>query len=395
MRKTFSDPFLRSLQPDPTGQVDYVDDKDPHPAISGHLGIRVGKKAKSWFIRYSMDGIRRRHFIGKYPALSLAQARATATEKFTLIYNGKDPQGERAGYRSSPTFDDLWVEYEKAARRADSQKIKAGKKPTPQISINAANSRYIRHLKPVLGKMKLVDIKRLSIAKLLEGIAVDRPSEANQTFSLLSVIFNRGLNLGWIETHPMYKMQKPALEYPRDRFLSHSEIKTLWNLLPNIHQIHADVFKVLLLTGQRSSEVMSMKWIDLDFDKKLWTQSENKSDRPHQVPLSDQVFDILVQRQNDSDFVFPGRTSCGHIYKLQNSVNKLIKLSGVPRFVPHDLRRTCRTILAEIGTQEHIAERILNHSISGIIKVYNLHSYVPEMRESLDKLALKIYDIVK
>jgi hypothetical protein len=60
MQKLFTDPFLRSLQPDPTGQVDYVADRDPHPAVSGRLGIRVGKKTKSWFIRYSVDGTRRR-----------------------------------------------------------------------------------------------------------------------------------------------------------------------------------------------------------------------------------------------------------------------------------------------------------------------------------------------
>ncbi len=69
-------------------------------------------------------------------------------------------------------------------------------------------------------------------------------------------------------------------------------------------------------------------------------------------------------------------------------------MGDIPHFTVHDLRRTCRTLLARQGTQGHIAERCLNHKLKGVEGIYDQYDYLDERKETLDKLATKIHSIV-
>ncbi len=69
-------------------------------------------------------------------------------------------------------------------------------------------------------------------------------------------------------------------------------------------------------------------------------------------------------------------------------------MGDIPHFTVHDLRRTCRTLLARQGTQGHIAERCLNHKLKGVEGIYDQYDYLEERKEALDKLATKIHSIV-
>lgn len=236
--------------------------------------------------------------------------------------------------------------------------------------------------------MKVKDIKRMQISKLLEGVADRTPIEANRCHSQLSVMFKRALNLGWIEHSPMYGMGKPSIETKGTRVLNRDEIKLIWRQLSTLSDNSRDAFKLLFLTAQRMGEVLSMKWDDVDFNEAEWLMAENKSDRPHIVPLSQVVINILSSRPKNSMFVFPSRyKSKGHIRSLKADVIKLRKLTGILDWSCHDIRRTARTLLSELNVPMQVAELVLNHSIKGLVGVYDKHLFLNEKREALKKLA--------
>ena len=69
-------------------------------------------------------------------------------------------------------------------------------------------------------------------------------------------------------------------------------------------------------------------------------------------------------------------------------------MGDMPHFTVHDLRRTCRTLLAKQGTPGHVAERCLNHKLKGVEGIYNQHDYFDERREALEKLSQYLKDII-
>ena len=111
----------------------------------------------------------------------------------------------------------------------------------------------------------------------------------------------------------------------------------------------------------------------------------------------------------DSDYVFPSRrvSSKPHIGAdtLNRAISKLFGretgkkrqppnlMGNIEHFTVHDLRRTCRTLLAKLGVQGHIAERCLNHKLKGVEGIYNRHDYFEERKEALEKLVNKIQRI--
>lgn len=389
MSQKFTDVFLRNLKPHPTGQMDYVDTISPHPTVGGRLGVRVGKRTKTFFVRYSINGKKRRLSIGKYDAISLRQARSIAAEKLGLVFKGNDPQEDRDAIKSEPVFNDLWEQYNLMLDRNDKQLRKAGKKTMSPKSRYDAQKRYARRIQKPLGKKRVVDIKRKDIAALLETIANDKPMEANACHGMLGLLFKRALNLGWVEHSPLYGMSKPSVAIARTRTLDHTEIKKVWKSLSKLPDNPRDVFKLLFLTAQRSGEVMSLKWSDIHDNE--WHMSENKSDRPHVVPLSNEVVRILENRADiSSEYVFPSYGKTGHYTGSNDASLKIHELSGVDSWTPHDIRRTSRTLLAELRVEEHVSELILNHSLKGIVAVYNQHQYTEEKREALEKLSKEL-----
>jgi len=144
----FTDKAVASLSYDGE-QTDYIDALPPLSGASGVLGVRVGKRTKTFFIRYAINGKRRRFTIGRYPDLSLADARTKAAKKLSEVNNGIDVAETRIQYKNSPIFSDLWTEYNRYIDRQDRIKLKAGKKPRSPRSRRHEERRYDTKFKPL------------------------------------------------------------------------------------------------------------------------------------------------------------------------------------------------------------------------------------------------------
>jgi integrase len=194
-------------------------------------------------------------------------------------------------------------------------------------------------------------------------------------------------------------------EKSRDRVLNDDEIEKFWRVLEDpevvMHRQTRLVLKMILLTGQRPGEVAGMTWDEIEDD--MWTIPETraKNREPHSVPLCSMALDIIEQAgalSYNSEFVFWSPFKNGKpvtvssvAYSLRRNRDK-IKIQ--PHFTPHDLRRTLRTRLAELGISDIVAERVLGHKLQGVLAVYNRHHYDTEKRAALQAWEDKLIRIL-
>lgn len=380
-----TDLLIRNQKPGKTRQ-EYWDEA----FTGGSFGVRVTPRGeKSFILMYRFSGRLRRLTLGKYPLLSLSQARKKAREALGQVAQGNDPAAEKSLARKAQTFEEL-------ANLYIERYAKTKKKPK---SIHEDRRILKADLLPAFGTTKAVEIRKADIIELLDTIAYDRnaPIMANRTQALLSKIFNFGVSRDLLPFNPCSGLEPRGVEKSRERVLTDEEIKALWLELEEKSEPTASLYRLLLLTGQRSAEVKSVRWTDIDDD--FWTIPEDftKNGKEHKVPLSTQAMAVLdrIRPENCPDeYVFPSRNG-GHIIWLQKTNQRLHKKLGF-HFTPHDLRRTVATSLSQLGIDDVLIARILNHSWAerNITSVDNRRKKLPEMRQALERWGSQVERIV-
>lgn len=203
--------------------------------------------------------------------------------------------------------------------------------------------------------------------------------------------------------NPCEKIKRLAEENKRDRALSESEIKSVWAALDNFDYRMATLIKLLLLTAQRSGEVASMRWTDVDranSDCWWWTipQEVAKNKQSHRVPLVFPCIELLARMwpySGDSEWVFPSpRDDANHVSWMRKAAKRLRDESGVD-FTLHDLRRTAVSHMGGLEIPYIVLSRLLNHADpGGATPVYVRHGYDNGKREAMVVWARRIYEII-
>jgi integrase len=365
------------------------------------LALRVSPKGKkTFFLLYYSGGITQKYSLGVWPSMSLAEAK-----KLAIKYGDRDPIQERKDKKveaekkaetdelqkmAQPRMNDLWKEYSSLPRYR--QKAPATRREELR--------KWRTNIKPTLGSVAVESITPVMINTLIKDLAKKSPVGANRLFSFLKVLFRPALEDGMIDIHPMQHLSKPSGEKPRKRYLSDEEIKLIWPHMDSLSGNHRDILRLGLLTCQRPGEISSMMWKDVDLEKRIWSQSENKTNSSHIVPLSQQVVDILSAREKKGKWVFPSTYNrakgarTGHSRETKASRKKLCEWAKIQWFTAHDLRRTSRTLLSRLRIKNHVRERLLNHSQGGIQAVYDQFDYLDEKTKALDLLGREIGKIV-
>ena len=177
------------------------------------------------------------------------------------------------------------------------------------------------------------------------------------------------------------------------------------------------LLQMLLLTGQRRSEVGEARWSEFDLHNQLWTVPPErfKGDANHVVPLSGDAMALLktLPRWKTGDFLFSsngGVKPVNGYSKAKLSLDRRMLLTlkalarkrgddprnvGLPPFVLHDLRRTMRTRLPSLRVVDEVAEMVIGHGRKGIQGVYDQHQYLSEMRDALDRWATLLRGIAE
>jgi integrase len=360
---------LRSTQ-----RTTYFDEK------TTGLALRVGKRTRAWYFTYRAGGDTEWVKLGTYPALGLAEARDLVLEKrHGLDIKGIDPAVER---RKAPepepapafTFGDFaktFVEFQKGRIqewRADEQKIE-------------------RYLLPAWRTLPLASITRRHIHELLDSIvAKGLTVGVNRIQSLISRMFTVALDRHLVDAHPVARMIKRFGEVPRDRVLDEGELRQLWAGLDAQPGAASDAMRLRVLLGQRGKETALLRWAELDLDEALWTLPRRRTKtkkRTHFIglPLQGLAIDLLNARRAalpaDEPRVFPGLT-------LQGDEHRALGVIHGGTYTWKDVRRTMSTYLGDLGYDDPMIGRVLNHARAGVTsRHYNHAKYVAEIRAML------------
>jgi integrase len=399
--------FIRSLKAAPPGQRYAVAD-----ALVPGLKIRVTDRGAKSFIlwrRYGGAANPAARALGLVGVLTLAAAREKARRWIEMIKRGQDPRNTvEAGEGNS--FDVVVQEYLK--RHVASQR-----------KAKDVEREIRKELLPRWRNKTLSSITRHDVIRLVDEIK-DRGAlyQAHNVLGHAKTFFNWAIERGiyGIETSPCDRIRPSRLigpKAPRQRVLSDIEIAIFWRATGRLGYPIGSLFRMLLLTGQRKSEVAETRWREFDLRRRIWTvPSERfKSDAVHIVPLSDDVLALLekLPRWSGGDFLFSsngGKAPVNGFSKAKRRLDRRMLLSlramawvrgEDPRavrlepFVLHDLRRTMRTRLSSLRVVDAVAEMVIGHGRKGIQRVYDQHQYLDEMKEALDVWAALLRSIVE
>lgn len=378
--------------PPKKGREEYYD-----AGLTG-FGLRIARTGHvSWFIFYRRGGhTPRRYTFGSYPALGVGAARQIARDALHAVAKGGDPAGDKRAARIAETMTELCADY--LERHAKVHK-KSWKKDEQIINAD---------IKPGLGTMKVADVRRRDIKKLLKGI-VDRgaPIQANRVHEVISRMFEFAIEDEITEVNPCASLSKPSKENRRERVLSEPEIWTFWRNLAATGMTKGSrrALKLILITAQRPGEVVAIEpGRDLDLTRARWIipPEKAKNKRRHLVPLSALAVELIREQLadvgEDAAFLFPGSSDeqaqteaslCRAVSrslvpdpKIDGDLGKL----GVVKFTPHDLRRTAATHMAAppVNASRFLQDRILNHVEKGVGSTYDIFGYVDDKTRALE-----------
>ncbi|EGQ7762830.1 integrase arm-type DNA-binding domain-containing protein [Vibrio alginolyticus] len=363
---------------------------------------RVGRPY--WMLRYTLFKKRKEVTIGKVDELSLADARLKASELRKQISEGINPIAERKRSKQADIqiIDDLFEDWYKDL----SKRLKHP---------NIPKRIYQKEISPQIGQYTLKRVTPLDIRNIIQIVAdSDRPTTANDTLMYCKQLFKHGMKIGVIESNPALAFSNydaGGIEESRDRVLELEEIKHVFSVFnQNIYSFNRDNYlacALLLCLGVRKSELTEAKWTEFDLDNALWhlPAERSKSGTGFTIPLPElciQWFKELYMRACGSEYVFPNRreSKVPHMGKdtLNRAISKLFgrepgrkvqppnKMGDIKHFAVHDLRRTCRSLLASVKVPSHIAERCLNHKLKGVEGIYDRYDYLEERKEALNKV---------
>lgn len=398
--RRLSDTFLKSLKPAPAGQR--LDVMDAH--VPG-LGVRVSDSGrKTWMLiaRYPGSTNPTRRALGEYPSLSLEEARKKAASWRDLIKLGKDPKDEQAAQRRAElrkredTFDAVAEEF---IRRV-LPKQRRGEIVAHEIRENFCN---LWRGRPI------TSIDRRDVIDIIGKKAESAPYQAHNLLGHVRALFNWVIEIGsyGLETSPCDRIRPKVLigdREPRQRTLDDAELSAFWKATAKLGYPFGPLFRLLLLTGARKSEISEARWCEFDLDKATLTVPAErfKSNADHLIPLTKDAVNLLGElpefKKHDCLFSATfGKTPVSGFAGAKDRLDELMAAELGRELKPwrtHDLRRTVRTRLAGLRVADIVAEMVIGHGRRGLQRVYDQHKYVDEMREALELWAGRLRSIV-
>jgi integrase len=361
-KRALSDLTVKRVKPPTKGQVDIFDAGYPGFALRVSYG-----GGKSWVYFYRIGNRLRRRSLGTYPAVTLAEARQLWRDAKHQVSLGRDPGWHRASDLNFESVAREWLKRDQADKR----------------SLKEVTRIVEKELMPEWGQRSIRDIRRHDILVLSDRIA-DRGATtmARRVMAYVHRLFRWAKSRDLIEANPATDLPKPGREIARDRVLTDAELAAVWKAAVEIGWPYGPVVQLLILTGARRAEIAELKWSEIHGSTIKLSGARTKNAEAHDIPLCEQALGVLAQlpRIAGSEYVF------GKPLRSGAWSNAKIKFSAV-KIQPwriHDLRRTVSTGMNELGTDPHIVEAVLGHTVKGVADVYNRAKYEAAKRAALE-----------
>jgi len=363
-------------------QTDFVD-----TSVAG-LVLRVGAGGtKAWSLVYShpITGRRARVKIGRFPEVTLAEARERAVVLKAEIARGNIPVRRTRQAEAPRTVEELFELY--ATRRL------------PDLaSCDDVSSRLRRYVLPQIGQVALSSLAKADVIRVMDGAAeLGKPTTALRIFEDLRALINFGLERDLINRSPMSGLRPPPRPPARERVLSIDELACVWARLPNAPMSGAmvTIVRLLMLTACRAGEVAGLRREEVDLPNAVWMISAGRTKNRirHTVPLSPMALEVLrpALEATVAGPVFPNPRNA-HLsidaHAVSTAVRRSQEVIGISHWRAHDIRRSVATGLGRAGTPPVVIAHLLNH-VTGtgrgtVTARYATYDYHAEKRAALE-----------
>jgi integrase len=314
--------------------------------------------------------LRERITIGRYPTITLAKARERAHEIVAVRILGKERMPDISFDTAQQTFLTVQRQKNKASSVVQYERL------------------IKRHLLPRLRHRNLAEIKPHEVTAIIDR-RIKTPSECSHLYAVAQAFFRWAVRRKYLDRSPMEGMEKPFKYRPRDRVLTDDELKAVWHAAEDYGYPFGTIVRLLILTGQRRSEIGLLKWSYINGNGATLPPEIVKNNRSHTFVLGTMAAQLIEETPVLGDYLFIARRKETPFRGWQSCKWTLDKKAKIAPWTLHDLRRTFATRLAELGVAPHVIERLLNHvtgTLSPIALVYNRATYLTEMREAIVKL---------
>jgi integrase len=395
MKIEISDRFLKSLMKPDMERMDISDTKRIGLRVRVYPRTSKGKDGRIvWMYEKRIKGgPKRKHTFGTWPGISLSDARQMALEIELEANKGID----RVELNKQQKLID---EAAKAGLTTISEVIATYDKL--HLSTIRTRDERNRQLKQSLEKHLNKSITELTRKDLQEAVDAKantgRKPYANRIRAALVAFSKWAWVRGYIDNDIGAGIAKATRELARDRVLSISEMQTIWIATYQMGELWGPLLRLVVLTGQRRSEIAELQWNQVDFEKAQIIKGGEltKNGKPHTTHLAAPALrelQELSQSKNDDKWVFSttGKTPVSGLSKVKSRLDKILGDEFEPWRI-HDIRTGLASALAEADVPENIVDRILNHSASGsapsaVARVYNQADMLPQRASALDKWA--------
>lgn len=352
--------------------------------------------APMWRFRYRLAGKQRQMFIGSYKDISLADARKKAKELNARVSLGHDVAAEKKDRKASAIAkieaDNNRITVAMLIDRYYKERVLT-KLEKPEQALG-----HINRLRASLGKMFVEDVTGKHInAMYQKDLERGYPASTNKLREQTRKAFGYATAQNIIPHNPAQWLDisyAGGKQDSRERNLSREELTALFTEMAAAKGFGRDNYlavKLLLMLCVRKSELIKALKSEFNLDGAVWTLVKNrtKTKTAIDIPLPAQAVEAITElftRSAGSDNLLPARSSqhkkLPHISEA--TLNKALeKITNINHFTIHDLRRTAKTKLQEVGVDEFISERCLNHSISGVAGTYGRHDFFEDRKKAL------------
>ncbi|AVL74587.1 MULTISPECIES: tyrosine-type recombinase/integrase [Providencia] len=373
-------------------QIDSSKPKEKDYKLSDGGGLYLLVKTnggKYWRLKYRIDGKEKLLAIGIYPTVTLADARRKRDDAKRLLADGIDPNQQRKEQKQASKIDSVNTFKNIALEWYE------GRKDRWSVGYrDDMMDAFEKDVFPYIGNRPIAEIKPM---ELLEVLSIMEKRGATEKLKKVrqrcGEVWKYAIITGRAEYNPAPDLASAFVPHKREHY-AHLSVSELPEFLSSIDkymgsQIVRVALRVLILTGVRPGELRKAEWSEINFDTGVWEipAEKMKMRRPHIVPLSEQVIDLLKQIHPISgsyQYIFPSRTDYRkHISDM--ALNTMIRRMGYSgRATGHGFRHTMSTILHEQGYNTAWIETQLAHVDKNSIRgTYNHAQYIDGRREML------------
>ncbi len=371
-KKSLTELTIKNLQPPAKGQETTWDTQ-----LTG-FGVRCSQGgAKTFVVMYGKT--RKRQTIGRYPIVSLAEARKRARE---ILLNAALHPDQVV----SPAFDEAVERYLRLRE--------------PELRPRTFHE-YKRLLESHFGAFAGTAIEDISGSEVADALdRIERLGERAHAYSAVKAFLNWCVQREYCAASPLGSQKRPKVPSAKERVLSDDELVAIWHATEEMGKFGA-IVRLLMVTGQRRQQIACLQtsWVDLERKVISFPAAVMKNNRDHIVPFGNLTAYLLMRAAPIDGYYFSPPGLAGHPYTAWSKNKRALdgRLPDMDPWTLHDLRRTWSTNAARLDIAPHITDRVLSHvtgSLSPIARVYNRFKYEAEMRVAIQRMESHLLELV-